>query len=107
MVNFQCSKGDEELIRRIVDRGYAMLMEAWDASPARMRKLGADKLSLTMDVTACHCNGCPMDLARWLAADDFNFGHDFSGIHRHLSRTSGKLENCFLPRFHQREVTTA
>lgn len=107
MVNFKCSPADEALIRRIVDRGYPMLMEAWSVTPGRMRKMGADVLSLTMDITACHCNGCPLDLTRFLAADDFNFAHDFAGIHRHIDRTTGKLGDCFLPRFHAREATDA
>lgn len=103
MVNFKTTKAEAELIQRIAERGYNMMSEAWNASPARMRKQGADKQSLEMDITACHCNGCPLDLERFLAADETNFGHDFFGIHKHLSRTSGKLENCFYPRFHARE----
>lgn len=51
-----------------------------------------------MDVDACH-RSCPLKLAELLAADDFNFMHDVIGIMKHLNRMTGKLEDCFLPRF--------
>ena len=57
-----------------------------------------DGMELHMDLTACHANGCPMDWAKLLGADDFTFAHDVGGIQRHINRTNGKLENCFLPR---------
>lgn len=56
-----------------------------------------------MDITATHANGCPLKLAELLAADDFNFSHDVAGIYRHLDRTTGKLLDCFLPRFAQKQ----
>jgi len=52
-----------------------------------------------MDVTACHANGNKLDLAGLLAADDFNFSHDVFGIYRHIDRDTGKLGNCFRPRY--------
>jgi hypothetical protein len=52
-----------------------------------------------MDITACHLNGCKLDLAKLLAADDFNFAHDVLGIRRHIDRETGQLMNCFRPRF--------
>lgn len=51
-----------------------------------------------MDVTACHANGCPLDLEKLLHADAFNFSHDVFGIARYINRNTGKLENCFVPR---------
>ena len=57
-----------------------------------------------MDFTAVHANGNPLRLADLLAADDFNFAHDAFGIARHLNRTNGQLENCFLPRFTQKQA---
>lgn len=56
-------------------------------------------IEINMDVTATHCNGCPLRLQQLLDADDFNFLHDIVGIQIHLNRVTGKLENCFLPRF--------
>ena len=52
-----------------------------------------------MDLTACHSNGCPLKLSELLAADSFNFAHDVFGIRRHINRETGRLENCFSPRF--------
>ena len=40
-----------------------------------------------------------MDWAGLLAAGDDDFMHDVAGIHRHMNRETGILENCFLPRF--------
>jgi hypothetical protein len=58
-----------------------------------------DRMTITMDVIATHANGCPLDLDRLLHADDSNFIHDVFGIRRHINRTNGQLEDCFLPRF--------
>jgi len=52
-----------------------------------------------MDVTACHENGCPLDLADLLTADDANFAHDVFGIRRHINRETGKIEDHFSPRY--------
>ncbi len=65
----------------------------------KVSKRKIDVLGLQMDITACHLNGCPLKLKDWLKADDFNFLHDISGISRNINRYSGKLTNCFLPRF--------
>lgn len=51
-----------------------------------------------MDIVACHKNGNPLELQRLLDADDFNFAHDVFGIHRHLNRETGELEDFFSPR---------
>lgn len=59
-----------------------------------------DGLSLHMDVAATHSN-CPLKLKELLSANNFNFAHDVYGIQRHINRETGKLENCFLPRFAQ------
>jgi hypothetical protein len=82
----------------------------WDATKEEMETISAivsraasfypktDKVSLSMDITAAHCNGSPLDLDKLLAADNFNFLHDVSGIARHINRETGELENCFVPR---------
>lgn len=56
-----------------------------------------------MDLIATHANGCPMDFARLLSSDDFNFTHDFCGIKAKLDRGTGKLVDCFVPRFAKAE----
>jgi hypothetical protein len=55
-------------------------------------------LAADMDLSAVHVH-CPLRLVDLLTADDFNFAHDLSGIRQHINRTTGKLENHFLPRF--------
>lgn len=57
-----------------------------------------DMLTLVMDLTACHANGCPIDWDRLNKADDFTLVHDVSGIQSHINRQTGQLEDCFLPR---------
>ena len=62
-----------------------------------------ERLTLVMDVEACHCNGCPLDLeALANAARDVDLVHDVAGIHRHLNRETGELEDCFRPRYASR-----
>lgn len=58
-------------------------------------------MDATMDIDACHSNGCPLKLQELLEADDFNFAHDAFGIRAHIDRTTGKLQDCFLPRYAQ------
>lgn len=70
---------------------------------AAAQKIGVeyDFLSADMDITACHLNDTPLRLNELLAADEFNFAHDVFGIRRHLNRETGKLEDCFCPRYAQ------
>ncbi len=57
-----------------------------------------DRMTLTMDIAAAH-QYQPIDLERLLAANDSNFYHDVNGIVVNLDRTTGLLENCFVPRY--------
>ncbi len=57
-----------------------------------------DKLTLDMDITATHCNGCALDLDKLLNLPKFDFYHDVYGIMQNIDRNTGKLQNCFLPR---------
>ena len=63
----------------------------------------SNRVSLMMDLDACHSNGCRLDLLGLLLADDHNFTHDIAGIQRHIDRFTGKLGDCFVPRFAERE----
>jgi len=63
--------------------------------------LPGDTMKALMDVTACNANGCPLKLADMLEADDSNFVHDAAGIRNHIDRDTGKLLDCFMPRFAQ------
>lgn len=56
-------------------------------------------IDFMMDVTATHLNGCPLNLAALAKARDSDFAHDIFGIRRHLDRETGKLQNCFIPRY--------
>lgn len=58
-----------------------------------------DLAKIAMDITATHCNGCKLKLQELLNADTFNFFHDVYGIMQNVSRRTGKLQNCFLPRY--------
>lgn len=89
-ISFKVSEEDALLIDQIIRRTI-------DASTH------FDRLSLQMDITACHANGCALKLEELLSADDFNFYHDVYGISRHLDRTTGKLLDWFLPRFAKKE----
>jgi len=90
-VSFKVTKAECDLISKIVARGAQM------ALAAGIKRF--DTMSANMDITACHANGCKLRLEDMLAADDFNFSHDFFGISRHIDRDTGKMLNCFLPRF--------
>ena len=57
-----------------------------------------DFTTLMMDMMATH-KVCPLMLEELLAADVSNFAHDVGGIMRHINRKTGRLENCFVPRF--------
>jgi len=88
-ISFDVSATDALTIRKIVKRACA--------DDARLVKL-----DLTMDLTATHANGNPLDLERLLTVDDFNFYHDIYGIIRHLDRETGKLTGHFSPRLSKR-----
>ena len=88
MVNFTVNENERELIKKIVAR----FVEAteWEG----------EQLQLIMSVTACHANGCKLDLARMADCErTFDLVHDVSGIHFAISRYTGKIEGDFIPRF--------
>jgi hypothetical protein len=85
MINWNVSKTDAALIRAVVDRAIE-------------KKFSTSHHNLTMTITACHMNGCPLRLIELAKADDFNFAHDILGIIRHIDARTGQLVN-FAPRF--------
>ncbi len=91
-ISFVCTPKESVTIWKILHR----------ATKSRLVKK-RDRMDRYMDLVATHANGCPMDFERLLAADDFNFAHDFSGIANCLDRTTGQLTNNFLPRFAKKE----
>src|SRR5690349_14642487 len=91
VINWKVSKHEHELINIIADRAVAVAASHGNHS--------YDKLHATMDLTACHANGCRLDLQGLAGAESFDFTHDVFGIARHINRETGKLENCFVPRY--------
>lgn len=97
MINLEATREDMMTIEEIATRAIAT---------AKGAGVKVDRLSLTMDITACHLNGNPLRLADLLAADDGNFGHDVFGIRRYMDRGTGQLTDCFSPRYSAPEPTT-
>ena len=46
-----------------------------------------------------------LNLEGLLAADDMNFAHDVVGIQNHMNRSTGKLEDFFVPRYAKQDVS--
>lgn len=55
-------------------------------------------MRLEFILTACHVNGCPLDLHKLLESDDESFWHDLDGINTHLHKQTGALGDYFVPR---------
>ena len=85
-INFSITKEETEQINAICNRALKMFPNL------------SDKMSLTMDITATHKNGTPLDLPKLMSFDGGNFAHDIFGIMKHINRRTGELEDCFLPR---------
>lgn len=89
-INWNASKEDMLKVEAIVTRVINIAAE----HGTKLNRVG-----LTMDVTACHLNGCPIDLEQLLTADRADFMHDVYGIQNHIDRGTGELLDCFLPRY--------
>lgn len=60
---------------------------------------GRSKLDVMLDLTACHVNGCPLDLPALEHAEDVHLIHDVMGIAVHLDHNTGGLLHHFTPRY--------
>lgn len=90
-MKWKTKRTDGHLIDRIVDRVAPEMPE---------REL----IDITMDLTACHLNGCPLDLKRMAEWPHmFDLLHDVYGIARHIDRKTGKIGGFFVPRFAAKE----
>lgn len=89
-VKFNVGRPEADTIDRIVSRAERLGL---------LRDEPGAHMTLGMDITATHANGCPLDLAGLLDAEDFDFAHDVAGIQRHIDRRTGALLDCFLPRY--------
>lgn len=91
MISFECTRQEHNLIIAIVARAkkeFAYFASEPPYDPA-----------LEMDISATHANGNPLRLAELLAAPQADFAHDIFGIRRHIDRETGRLTDCFQPRF--------
>lgn len=64
-----------------------------------------ERITLIMDLENAH-KDVGLNLAGLLAADDMNFAHDVAGIQRHMNRSTGKLEDFFVPRYAKQDVAS-
>lgn len=87
-ISWKTSKEDAEVIAEIARRAVQAFGH-----------LGLSQTEIAMDITATHANGCPLDLAGLRDAEPFDFAHDIGGIRSHLDRKTGRLLDCFLPRY--------
>lgn len=88
-IKFDATTEDAKLIRQIVDRAKNL---------GDLENIGIVTIDAEMDITAAHLNGNPLDLEKFMAFDNLNFGHDFFGIRRYVSRSTGRLTDHFSPR---------
>jgi hypothetical protein len=89
-MNMTATREDTEMIAEIAKR-FVDLCKGMGQN--------VERISIIMDLTAAHTNGCPLRLQELAEADDFNLIHDVMGINQHLDRNTGTLTDCFVPRF--------
>ena len=87
-VSFDVPEEVDSLIGKVVDRVKRQKPDDWSEDGL---------LQLRMSLTACHANGCPVDWARLLEADNFSFYHDVCGIQLYISKSTGQLTGNFRP----------
>lgn len=90
MISFSTTKTEAALVKQIAERAARMAIE---------NEIEYEFVTASMDITACHANGCHLWLKELLAAPNADFGHDVFGIRRFLDRETGQLGGCFTPRF--------
>jgi hypothetical protein len=86
----KCSKEDARKIIDIMLRAAAVM---------NFEVRGSSRLEVSMDLTACHCVGCPLDLEGLLTAKPSDLIHDVAGITAYINRETGELGDCFVPRY--------
>ena len=94
MIGWTCTKEECQIVARIAGRAYQIAQEVGVEYP---------KIGIIMDVEACHCNGNPLRLDDLHNAEKEDFAHDVFGIRANIDRTTGKLLNCFSPRYSMQE----
>lgn len=79
-------KDDYSIIDKIIKRGLSL------------EAIQSNRLNAFIDLTK-GIEYFDIDVNQLYNADDFNFCHDIIGIQNNINRTTGKFENCFLPRY--------
>ena len=102
MINWKITKEETLTITMIVDR---MAERQAKAGVHPWQRL--NPIRLHMDLTACHANGCPLDLTGLLEASDEDFSHDIHGITQHIDRNDAHLRDCFTPRYAVQKAVVA
>lgn len=98
-MNWNASKRDYENASAIAKRALALAQEV--EGTMSLQRASEFQRTTMMDIIATHANGCPLRLEELLTAERFDFSHDVFGIRRHIDRQTGKLQDCFLPRYAQ------
>lgn len=91
---FTGNKHEADLIHSIARKASALALH---------HNIDYPILDATMDITACHVNGMPLELEKLKAAPTLDFMHDVFGIRKNINRITGTIENCFVPRCAQAE----
>ncbi len=81
----------------ITKADYANMRAIADRAGKDNGLYGHDRNTLLMDLVHVHAQ-CPMDFQKLLAFPTLAFDHDMYGIAANINRTTGQLDNCFLPR---------
>jgi hypothetical protein len=88
-MKWDTTKQETYLIMKIMDRAFS----SRDIVPTENR------MTMMMDITACHLNGNRLDLEGLFKAKEPDFFHDVCGISRYINRKTGKMTECFSPRY--------
>lgn len=90
MIHFDISEQDRPFYLKVMQRAKALVKKSKIDYPAK---------EMSMDLLACHSNGCPLDFKRFAEFPESDFGHDLFGIRKWIDRTTGKIpSNKFDPR---------
>lgn len=88
-INWKVSNADDVLIKAIAQRACAEAM--------KLGQYEFTEIKISLDLTATHANGCPLDLPAMLDAPYEHLMHDVFGINKYLDHDTGKLKD-FTPR---------
>jgi hypothetical protein len=90
IAQFETTPEERKLIQAIAQRAHKTALNG---------KIKYPVIEAAMDITACHCNGCRLDLQKLLDAPEGDFGHDVLGIRKFIDRTTGEINRkAFQPR---------